>query len=51
VYEIKKEEKREELSRISLDLKVAEERGDNDAKMFLRQESNRLTKELHELSQ
>jgi DNA primase len=51
IFEIKKEEKREALNQISLDLKVAEERGDNEAKMFLRQESDRLTKELYKLSQ
>ena len=49
--EIKKESKKEELDRISNDLKIAEKSGDKEAKIFLCQESGRITKELHELEE
>ncbi|HRY82581.1 MAG TPA: DNA primase [Candidatus Moranbacteria bacterium] len=47
--ELLKENKKEELNRISNDLRVAEERKDKNAVMFLRQEFDRISKELAKL--
>jgi len=47
--EMEREEKKEELNRIGNDLKLAEERNDVQAKMFLLEQSDKISKELAKL--
>lgn len=47
--EFKKEKNKEELNKISNDLKLAEERKDEEAKKFLRKQSDIISKKLSEL--
>lgn len=47
--EITKEAKKEELARLSADLKIAEEKKDEEAKKFLCREFDKISKELAEL--
>ncbi|HAT73911.1 MAG: primase protein [Candidatus Moranbacteria bacterium GW2011_GWF2_36_839] len=47
--EMEREEKKEELNRIGNDLKLAEERKDETAKKFLREQSDKISKELAKL--
>jgi len=47
--EMEREEKKEELNRIGNDLKLAEERKDEEAKKFLREQSDKISKELAKL--
>jgi len=46
--EVKKEEKRLELEKIQHDLKLAEDKKDKEAIIFLRQEANRISGEINE---
>ena len=50
IRKIKIEEKKEKLKQISSDLRIAEKRGDGQVETFLCQESDKITKELQELS-
>jgi len=46
--ELKKEKRKEDLTRLTIDLKQAEEKKDQEAIMFLRQEFNRISQEAPE---
>ncbi len=48
--EIQKEDKKKELIQITTDLKVAEEKGDKSVVLFLRQEFDKISKELIEIT-